>query len=124
VELAMAADPAVCEPGLIQSALQRKVDFARYWQEPDGEDRLAALPDVAAAPDWALVAREWDAIHLPVSAYLEIAGRAIEVAKQTASVVAGWDPDTSIWLAGAQPASAGAPQRWQRDDDDGWFLTS
>ena len=37
------------EPGLIQSALQRSVDFARYWQEPDGEDRLAALPEVAAA---------------------------------------------------------------------------
>jgi hypothetical protein len=33
------------EPGLIQSALQRSVDFARYWQEPDGEDRLAALPE-------------------------------------------------------------------------------
>jgi hypothetical protein len=80
------------EPGLIQSALQRTVDFARYWQEPDGEDRLAALPEVAAAPGWALVAREWDAIHLPVSAYLEIAGRAIKVAKETASVVAGWDP--------------------------------
>jgi hypothetical protein len=37
------------EPGLIQSALQRSVDYARYWQEPDGEDRLAALPEVAAA---------------------------------------------------------------------------
>ena len=37
------------EPGLIQSALQRSVDFARYWQEADGEDRLAALPEVAAA---------------------------------------------------------------------------
>src|SRR4249919_1292963 len=35
------------EPGLMQSALQRSVDFARYWQEPDGEDRLAALPEIA-----------------------------------------------------------------------------
>jgi hypothetical protein len=267
------------ESGLIQSALQRSVDFARYWQEPDGEDRLAALPEVAAAllplaeavvesaevawwsqafstdqwlvqwqtsggetipqtpisltawseetrtaearaererprdphanwsgewwsvpvnapktvgripaglglvedaqdwdhavvvpvrchgqvveiasaddwaqlcrefpltvtasrrhdwfrttgrdgawviPDWALVAGEWDAIHLPVSAYLECAGRVIEVAKETASVIAGWDPDTSIWLAGAHPASAGAPQSWLRDGDDGWLLT-
>jgi hypothetical protein len=267
------------EPGLIQSALQRSVDFARYWQEPDDEDRLAALPEVAAAllplaeavvasaevawwsqgfsidqwivqwqtskgetipqtpisltawseetrraearaecerprdphanlsgdwwsvpagapktvgripaglglvedaqdwdhavvvpvrchgrvleitsaedwvqlcrefpltvtasrrhdwfrttgrdgawviPDWALVAREWDAIHLPVTAYLENAGRAIEVAEETASVIAGWDPDTTIWLAVAQPAAAGAPQSWQRDDDAGWLLT-
>src|SRR5918994_254125 len=37
------------EPGLIQFALQRSVDFARYWQEPDGEDRLAALPEIATA---------------------------------------------------------------------------
>src|SRR5215203_6908943 len=32
------------EPGLIQSALQRSVDFARYWQEPDGEDLLPHFP--------------------------------------------------------------------------------
>jgi hypothetical protein len=47
----------------------------------------------------------------------------IEVAKETASVIAGWDPDTSIWLAGAHPASAGAAQSWLRDGDDGWLLT-
>jgi hypothetical protein len=63
------------------------------WFRTTGRDGAWVIPD------WALVAREWDAIHLPVSAYLESAGRAIEVAKETASVT--WDPDTSIWLAGA-----------------------
>ncbi|MFW0772745.1 hypothetical protein ACLRGI_06220 [Paenarthrobacter nitroguajacolicus] len=31
---------------LIQHALQRAVDTARYWQEPDGEDVLAATEEI------------------------------------------------------------------------------
>lgn len=34
---------------LIQAALERSVDSARYWQEPDGEDVLAGLPVITAA---------------------------------------------------------------------------
>ncbi|MFF2244391.1 hypothetical protein ACFVTM_09460 [Arthrobacter sp. NPDC058130] len=33
----------------MQAALGRSVDTARYWQAPDGEDVLAALPVIAAA---------------------------------------------------------------------------
>lgn len=33
---------------LLQHALVRSVDYARYWQEPDGEDTLLALPAFAA----------------------------------------------------------------------------
>lgn len=33
---------------LLQQALVRSVDSARYWQEPDGEDTLLALPELAA----------------------------------------------------------------------------
>jgi hypothetical protein len=33
----------------LQAALERAVDAARYWQPPDGEDVLAALPLVRAA---------------------------------------------------------------------------
>ncbi len=33
---------------LLQQALVRSVDSARYWQEPDGEDTLLALPALAA----------------------------------------------------------------------------
>ncbi|MCQ1999613.1 hypothetical protein [Arthrobacter zhaoxinii] len=33
----------------IQAALQRSVDTAQYWQEPDGEDALAALPVIRRA---------------------------------------------------------------------------
>ena len=33
----------------MRAALERSVDSARYWQEPDGEDVLAGLPMVAEA---------------------------------------------------------------------------
>ncbi|MCT9001399.1 hypothetical protein [Microbacterium memoriense] len=34
---------------VIDEALRRSVDFARYWQSPDGADLVAADPDVCAA---------------------------------------------------------------------------
>ncbi len=37
------------DPELMQVALARSVDTARYWQEPDGEDLLAGLPIITAA---------------------------------------------------------------------------
>ena len=39
------------------------------------------------------------------------AGRAIEVAKETASVIAGWDPDTSIWPLARNPLPLEHPIR-------------
>ena len=39
------------------------------------------------------------------------AGRAIEVAKETASVVAGWDRDTSIWPLARNPLPLEHPNR-------------
>ncbi|MBM7781763.1 hypothetical protein [Arthrobacter tumbae] len=35
--------------GALNAALQRSVEAARYWQEPDGEDILAGLPEVREA---------------------------------------------------------------------------
>lgn len=34
---------------IVREALQASVDFARYWQEPDGTDAVAALPVVQVA---------------------------------------------------------------------------
>lgn len=34
---------------IVRDSLQRSVDLARYWQEPDGEDAVAALPAVQGA---------------------------------------------------------------------------
>jgi hypothetical protein len=49
-------------------------------------------------PDWKQVSREFDAVHLSVSAYLSSAGRSIHVDGNAASVTAGWNPDENYWL--------------------------
>lgn len=49
-------------------------------------------------PDWSLVAREYDGIHLTVIGYLSAAGTAIQVDDDSASVIAGWNPDETWWL--------------------------
>lgn len=49
-------------------------------------------------PDWAAVAREYDAVHLQVGAYLAASGTAIEVEPGVHSVIAGWAPGDTFWL--------------------------
>lgn len=70
------------------------------------------------APDWASVAREVDAVHLTVAGYLTTAGRAVEVDDDTASVLAGWDPDRTWWFRGARVEPHA--ERWHRDPEAGW----
>ncbi|MCP3426902.1 hypothetical protein NBM05_13020 [Rothia sp. AR01] len=67
-------------------------------------------------PDWSRVAEHWDAVHLTTAAYLAAAGTAIAVDAAAASVIAGWNPDETIWLTDA--ASCGDDvERWGRDAD-------
>lgn len=40
---------AIRGEGIVRASLQRSVDLARYWQEPDGDDAVAALPAVRGA---------------------------------------------------------------------------
>lgn len=49
-------------------------------------------------PDWAAIARDWDAVHLTAAGYLSSAGTAIPVGDGVASVIAGWAPDQTYWL--------------------------
>jgi hypothetical protein len=37
------------QDGILRETLQASVDLARYWQEPDGTDAVAALPDLQDA---------------------------------------------------------------------------
>lgn len=68
-------------------------------------------------PDWTAVAVDHDAVHLTAAAYLTAAGTVVPVDGDTASVIAGWNPDETYWLSDdARPGADGAV--WARDDQD------
>lgn len=73
-------------------------------------------------PDWERVGEEWDAVHLTTRGYLGLAGRALEVDADTASVIAGWDPDSTFWLTDVAREWEGPRQYWRRaPDGDDWI---
>jgi hypothetical protein len=50
-------------------------------------------------PDWTSVAKDHDAVHVSVWGYLLTAGRPIPVDSDRATLLAGWSPDETYWLA-------------------------
>ncbi|MCQ1999614.1 hypothetical protein [Arthrobacter zhaoxinii] len=68
-------------------------------------------------PDWEQAAERWDAVHLTVLGYLRSAGRALAVDAGTASVIAGWDPDSILWLTDRVREIEGPRQIWRRSAD-------
>ena len=71
-------------------------------------------------PDWVELAEEFDAVHLTVRGWLATGGLAIPVGAGTASVVAGWTPDTTVWLRDPAPAVDQAMSQHWVWDDRGW----
>jgi hypothetical protein len=75
-------------------------------------------------PDWERVAEDWDAVHLSVLGYLRCATRALEVDADRASVIAGWNPDTTVWLNDVAREWDEPRQEWCRDrEDNSWTRT-
>ncbi len=75
-------------------------------------------------PDWERVAKRWDAVHLTVLGYLGGANRALRVDAMASTVLAGWNPDTTIWLTDAAREWEGPRQQWQRTTyRDTWTRT-
>lgn len=66
-------------------------------------------------PDWQQVAADWDAVHLTALGYLSSATRALDVDAGTASVIAGWDPDSTLWLTDVAHEGSDHRQFWHRD---------
>lgn len=64
-------------------------------------------------PDWEKAAEKWDAVHVTALAYLSCANRALDVDAGRSTVMAGWNPDTTIWLTDAA-GEDGPPERWYR----------
>jgi len=73
-------------------------------------------------PDFAGVAADYDAVHLTVGGYLTTAGRALAVGDDR-TMLAGWDPDATYWLADVL-AGVGGPVRWKISPDDRWSAVS
>lgn len=78
------------------------------WWRTTGRDGRWAMPD------WPAVAGDWDAVHLTVAGWLTTAGRALPVDDDTATVLAGWPPDATFWLADVLEVAAG-PTSWRWD---------
>lgn len=55
-------------------------------------------------PDWLRVSQDFDGVYLSVAGYLTAAGVAVAVDRERASVIAGWDPDTTYWFTEMQYA--------------------
>lgn len=65
-------------------------------------------------PDWESVAQRWDAVHLTTLGYLSAATRLIEVDDDRATVIAGWAPDSTVWLTDVAREWEGPRQQWRR----------
>ncbi len=80
----------------------------RDWRRATGQSGPWLIPDYAAA------AADWDAIHVSVAGYLTTAGIPIPAGAGGRTMLAGWDPDATWWLADIL-SPAGPPQDWRRD---------
>lgn len=74
-------------------------------------------------PDWSAVAREYDAVHLQVGAYLAASGTAIEVEPGVHSVIAGWAPGDTYWLTDVVEVDPVGRIFVKDQDDDLWHPT-
>lgn len=81
-----------------------------WWRSTGGEQRWLL-------PDWTRVAHDWDGVHLSVAGYLSTAGRRLPAGDGYETVLAGWNPDVTHWLADVlEPV--GEPVAWHREGDE------
>ena len=91
----------------------------REWAETTG---LHSPGQRWVMPDWAAISRHYDGVHLTVACHLAAATRAIALDDRTASVIAGWGPDTAYWFAPVREDATAT--RWARDDERRWRSTA
>lgn len=90
-------------------------DVTRMRRETWGE--ATGRTGAWVQPSWTAVSRTHDAVHLGLGAYLDLAGRAIDVDGRSATMVAGWHPDATYWFR-EPPAPIGAPEPWRFVDTE------
>lgn len=69
-------------------------------------------------PDWERVAARWDAVHLTTLGYLSTATALIEIDEEYGSLIAGWGPDSTLWLSDIARERTPQRQEWTRRQDD------
>lgn len=105
LELASAQDWAeLCREYPMDVTASRRNDW--FWVT--GRDGRWVIPD------WESVAQRWDAVHLTTLGYLSAATRLIEVDDERATVIAGWGPDSTLWLTDTAREWEGPRQQWRR----------
>ena len=105
LEIREAADwIALCRKYPLEVTASRRHD----WYRVTGRDGRWVIPD------WEQVAGEWDAAHLTVLGYLNGAMRLLQVDDDSATVMAGWDPDSTLWLTDVARESEGGREAWRR----------
>ncbi len=82
------------------------------WQLATGRQGAWVLPD------WSGVAAEYDVVHLTVAGWLRTSGDAVTVDDDSASVVAGWTPDSAYYLTEHRPGT-GEWEAWSRPGNAG-----
>jgi hypothetical protein len=84
------------------------------WLDWSGHDGTWLLPD------WTLVARDYDAVHVNVLGYLVTSGRVIQIDRESAATtLTGWSPGETYWLNDGLIASE-QPAQWTADHDGSW----
>jgi len=69
-------------------------------------------------PDWSAVADDWDAVHVTVAGYLTTATRALPLGDgDSATILAGWNPDQTWWLTDTLATTTGHPASWHNPCD-------
>lgn len=69
-------------------------------------------------PDWAAVAHDFDGVHLTLNGYLTTPGIAVPLQNNDgATVLAGFDPDTTWWLNVDAVHIEDEPTLWRVDDE-------
>ena len=88
------------------------------WYRVSGRDGCWVIPD------WQQVSRDWDAVHLTVAGYLSSATRALALDDERSTVLAGWGPDSTIWLTDVVREWNEPRQVWHRSTgDEHWSRT-
>jgi len=96
-------------PGARVSEVREPADWARLVEIAPVDVTMSRLGDWRRwtghegpfyLPDWRVVAEHFDGVHVTVGGYLATRSVAVPVADGY-SVLAGWDPDATLWLCDA-----------------------